>query len=101
MARGKGKERGERREPHNVALGRAVGTFREANALTQRQLATRAKLPIEGLGEIERGEVEAVWGDLRRIAYGLKIRLPQLFALWEKIEDRQQWPPPEDEGQQG
>jgi XRE family transcriptional regulator, regulator of sulfur utilization len=79
-------------DPNDVALGKAAVTFREANALTREELAERAKLSVEELGEIERGEVEALWGDLRRIAYALKIRLPQLLALAEKIEDRQERP---------
>jgi transcriptional regulator with XRE-family HTH domain len=76
-------------DPENIALGKAVVTFREACTLSKEELAGRAKLTVEELGKIERGEVEARWGDLRRIAYGLKIRLPQLLALEEKIEDRQ------------
>jgi transcriptional regulator with XRE-family HTH domain len=87
-------------DPNNVALGKAVVIFREACALTQGELAERAKLSAGELSDIERGEVEARWGDLRRISAALKIQLPQLLALEEKIADRQEWPPPDDEGQQ-
>jgi transcriptional regulator with XRE-family HTH domain len=100
VTQGKNRKREKKRDPHNVALGKAVVTFREANPLTQEELAERTKLSIKALGEIEKGEVEALWGDLRRIAYGLKIRLPQLFGLAEKIEDRQERPPAKDEKQQ-
>jgi transcriptional regulator with XRE-family HTH domain len=86
-------------DPGNIALGKGVAIFREACALTQEELARRAELSVEELREIERGEVEARWGDLRRIAYGLKIRLPQLVALGEKIEDRQESSPPDGENQ--
>jgi hypothetical protein len=45
-------------------------------------------LALDALKEIEAGKVEARWGDLRRISYGLKIQLPQLMALGEKFADR-------------
>ena len=86
-------------DPNNVALGKAVVIFREANSLTQEELAERSKLSVEELGEIERGEVEALWCDLRHISAALKIQLPQLLALEEKIADRQEWPPPDERKQ--
>ena len=73
---------------HNVALGRAVATLREANALDIETLAGTSEIAVRELEEIENGEVEARWGELRRISYGLKVPLSQLIALGEKFEDR-------------
>jgi transcriptional regulator with XRE-family HTH domain len=75
-------------DPHTVALGRAVRTFREAEALSPEELAERAELTLDALAEVEAGEVEARWGDLRRISYGLRVQLSQLMALGEKFADR-------------
>lgn len=53
--------------------------------MTQSALAKRAGITGNALGNIERGEAEAGWGTLRRIAYGLNVELKDLMALAEDL----------------
>ena len=76
----------EAREPHQVALGRAIRQLREEAELTREQLAERTEIPGEELRLIEDGTVEANWGTLRQLAYGMKVELPDLFRLGEELE---------------
>jgi transcriptional regulator with XRE-family HTH domain len=66
-------------DPHNVALGRAIRKLRGEAGLSQQELASRAHLPVDELGLIEAGGIEADWGTLRHIAYGLEVGLPDLL----------------------
>lgn len=70
-------------DPHNAALGRAIRRSRHAAGLTQEQLAARAQMPVAELGLIEDGGVEADWGTLRHIAYGLDMDLADLLRQAE------------------
>ncbi len=47
--------------------------------LTQEQLANDANIPINQVGRIERGEVNATLSTLKAIAEALKIPLNNLF----------------------
>jgi transcriptional regulator with XRE-family HTH domain len=70
-------------------MGNAIRTFREGNSLTVEEVAEQAGIPLDEYLQIENGEMEATWGDLRRIAKGAKVPLPQLLALQEEIADRE------------
>lgn len=70
-------------DPHNVALGLAIRRSRDEAGLTQEALATRSGMPVAELGLIEDGAVEADWGTLRHIAYGLDVDLPDLLRQAE------------------
>ncbi len=74
---------GESQEAQNVALGRAFRTLREKAGLSQEELAERAELPAAELRRVEAGEVEADWGTLRHLAYGLGTSLAEVFRLAE------------------
>jgi transcriptional regulator with XRE-family HTH domain len=76
------------REPHNIALGRAIRQLRKDVKLTQGELADRAQVPVTELSRIESGEVDAEWGTLRHLAYSLGVDLADLFRLAEKQESR-------------
>jgi transcriptional regulator with XRE-family HTH domain len=76
----------ETRNAHNIALGQAIRQLREQSQLTQQELADRADVPVEKLGRVEAGTVDAEWGTLRHLAYGLGVELPDVFRLTEKFE---------------
>ena len=52
--------------------------------MSQADLATQAELDEQEVAEIETGQLEPTWGDLRRIARGLSVPLPEIFARFEK-----------------
>jgi len=64
-----------------VGLGRAVTHLHEQAALTQGELPKRADLSQAELEEIERGDVDPTWGELRRITYALNVELDNLLEL--------------------
>jgi transcriptional regulator with XRE-family HTH domain len=74
---------GESQEAKNVALGRAIRKLREQAGLSEEQLAERAGTPVAELRRVEAGEVEADWGTLRHLAYGLETELADVFRLTE------------------
>lgn len=78
-------------DPFNVALGQAIRTYRERAAMTPEEVAESAGIPLGEYLQIEQGEIEAAWGDLRRIAErAIKIPLPEILAQMEKRLDREQ-----------
>ena len=83
---------GEPRESQNVALGRAIRKLRKEADLSQEELAERAQTPAGELRQIEAGVVEADWGTLRHIAYGLETSLAEVFRLseFDHAEEKQQ-----------
>lgn len=71
--------------PQNLALGRAIQTCRKRGAISPDEVAKRAGIPLDEYLQIEKGEIEARWGHLRRIANkALEIPLPELFTLMER-----------------
>lgn len=59
--------------------------------MTPAEVAARADIPLDEYLQIEKGELEARWGDLRRIANkALGIPLPELFTLMERDLSREQ-----------
>jgi transcriptional regulator with XRE-family HTH domain len=74
------------RNSHNVALGRAIQRLRKEAKLTQQQLADRAKVPVKELRQIEQGRVNADWGTVRYLAYGMEVNLADVFRLTEDLE---------------
>jgi transcriptional regulator with XRE-family HTH domain len=61
-------------------VGRNIRRFRLANGLTIEELAFRAQLHPNHLGEVERGRVNPTLANLKKIADGLKTPLPTLFS---------------------
>ncbi|MDX6636051.1 MAG: Helix-turn-helix domain [Solirubrobacterales bacterium] len=75
-------------DSHNVALGRAIKCLRKDAGLTQQQLADRAQVPVGELRQIERGRVSADWGTVRYLAYGMEVKLPDVFRLTVELETK-------------
>lgn len=72
-------------DSHNVALGRAIRRLRKKAKLTQRELAERAGVPVKELRLIENGVVNADWGTVRHLAYGMEVKLADVFRLTENL----------------
>jgi transcriptional regulator with XRE-family HTH domain len=62
------------------AMGARIREFRQARKLTLRELALRAATSPGFLSQLERGQVNASVGTLRRLCEGLGITLPDLFT---------------------
>lgn len=78
----------EEREVHNIALGRAVRQLRKEAGVTQKVLSERAGISVRVLRRIEAGGVDADWGTIRHIAYGMGVSLTEVFRLTEQLERR-------------
>ena len=76
------------RDPHNVALGRAIRRLRKEAKLTQRKLAERAQVPVKDLRLIENGVVDADWGTVRHLADAMEVKLAEVFRLTEELDGR-------------
>ena len=74
--------------PHEPqrGLGRAVRALREKAGIDQATLAERAELTEALIAEIESGEADPFWGDVRRVALALEISLERLSELSEELE---------------
>lgn len=64
----------------DAATGSRIREFRLARKMTLRELASRADVSPGFLSQIERGQVNASVGSLRRLCEALGITLPDLFA---------------------
>jgi transcriptional regulator with XRE-family HTH domain len=67
-------------------LAKAVQELRSQAELSQAALAERADLTPPRIAEIESGDHDPVWGDIRRIAEALDVSLEQLTELAERYE---------------
>jgi len=61
-------------------MGARIREFRQARKLTLRELATRAATSPGFLSQLERGQVNASVGTLRRLCEELGVTLPDLFT---------------------
>jgi transcriptional regulator with XRE-family HTH domain len=77
---------GRRLEPQE-ALGRAVRELRRHRGLTQRELARAADTNETWISHIENGHTNPAWGTVLRLAGALGVRLSELAARAEQIED--------------
>ncbi|HEU4678686.1 MAG TPA: helix-turn-helix transcriptional regulator [Terrimicrobiaceae bacterium] len=68
-----------------IGMGNAVERLRREAGLTQGALALQAEMGRHAIGAIERGDVEATWATLRRIAAGLGVNLPYLLSLAQQL----------------
>jgi transcriptional regulator with XRE-family HTH domain len=75
-------------DPHNAALGQAIRKLRKEAGLTQQQLADRARVTVKELRLVELGRVNADWGTVRYLAYGMEMNLADVFRLAEELEPR-------------
>lgn len=75
-----------RRHDPQIGLGRAIRTLRTEVELSQETLGHLAGIHPTWISHIESGRINPTWGNVRRIAAGLKVPLPDLAALAEELE---------------
>jgi transcriptional regulator with XRE-family HTH domain len=75
-----------RRPDPQVGLGRAIKQLRLEGQLSQETLGHRAEIHPTWISHIESGRINPTWGNVRRIARGLHVPLPELAALAEDLE---------------
>ncbi|HEX5594325.1 MAG TPA: helix-turn-helix transcriptional regulator [Solirubrobacterales bacterium] len=75
-----------RRDDPQPGLGKAIRTLRHRAQLSQEALGERAEIHPTWISHIESGRINPTWGNVRRIAYGLKVPLSRLAELAEKFE---------------
>jgi transcriptional regulator with XRE-family HTH domain len=68
-------------------LGKAVRSLREKAGIDQAALAERAELPASLIAEIESGQSDPLWGDMRKLAEALGVTLENLSELAEECEN--------------
>lgn len=76
------------KSPQLVGLGRAVRQLRHEQELTQEALAQLAGMHWTYIGGIERGERNATWETIVRIAGALDLPAWQLAQLAEELAPR-------------
>lgn len=75
-----------RRDDPQIGLGRAIRKLRTEVELSQETLGLRSEIHPTWISHIESGRINPTWGNVRRIAAGLKVPLPELAALAEDFE---------------
>jgi transcriptional regulator with XRE-family HTH domain len=75
-----------RRDDPQIGLGKAIRKLRQDGGLSQETLGHRAEIHPTWISHIESGRINPTWGNVRRIAGGLKVPLDQLAALAEEFE---------------
>ena len=75
-----------RREDPQIGLGRAIRALRTEGRLSQEVLGQRAGIHPTWISHIESGGINPTWGNVRRIARGLKVPLSRLAQLADEYE---------------
>lgn len=75
-----------RREEPQIGLAQAIRRFRKEARLSQEELGLRADIHPTWVSHIESGRINPTWGNVRRIAIGLEVPLPELAELAEALE---------------
>lgn len=75
-----------RREDPQIGLAKAIRKLRTDDQLSQETLGLRSEIHPTWISHIESGRVNPTWGNVRRIAAGLKVELEVLAALAEELE---------------
>jgi transcriptional regulator with XRE-family HTH domain len=75
-----------RREEPQIGLSKAIRQLRREVPLSQEALGLIADIHPTWISHIESGRVNPTWGNVRRIAIGLRVPLPVLAALAEDLE---------------
>lgn len=77
-----------RRDEPQIGLSKAIRQLRRESHLSQEALGLRADIHPTWISHIESGRVNPTWGNVRRIALGLRVPLPELAARAEHLEAR-------------
>jgi transcriptional regulator with XRE-family HTH domain len=75
-----------RRDDPQIGLAKAIRKLRTDDKVSQETLGLRAEIHPTWISHIESGRVNPTWGNVRRIAAGLKVPLPELAELAEDLE---------------
>ena len=75
-----------RRDDPQPGLAKAIRKLRTDGELSQEALGERAEIHPTWISHIESGRINPTWGNVRRIAQGLKVPLPRLAQLAEDYE---------------
>jgi len=76
-----------RRDDPQPGLAKAIRKLRTDGGLSQEALGERAEIHPTWISHIESGRINPTWGNVRRIAQGLKVPLPRLAQLAEDYEE--------------
>jgi XRE family transcriptional regulator, regulator of sulfur utilization len=77
-----------RRDDPQPGLGKAIRALRNESQLSQETLGHRAEIHPTWISHIESGRINPTWGNVRRIARGLKVPLSRLAELAEDYEKK-------------
>lgn len=77
-----------RRDDPQIGLSKAIRQLRMELHLSQEALGMAADIHPTWISHLESGRVNPTWGNVRRIAYGLRVTLPELAALAEDLEQK-------------
>ena len=75
-----------RREEPQIGLSKAIRQLRKEVQMSQEALGLIAGIHPTWISHIESGRVNPTWGNVRRIAAGLRVPLHVLAALAEDLE---------------
>jgi transcriptional regulator with XRE-family HTH domain len=75
-----------RTEPQ-PGLGRAIKQLRTERGLSQEEIGLRAEIHPTWISHIESGRNNPAWGSVRRIAAALGVKLSELAALAEELDE--------------
>jgi len=75
-----------RTDDPQLGLAKAIRKFRTDVGLSQERLGLQSEIHPTWISHIESGRVNPTWGNVRRIAAGLRVPLPVLAALAEDLE---------------
>jgi transcriptional regulator with XRE-family HTH domain len=75
-----------RRDDPQIGLGKAIRQLRREVHLSQEALGLRSDIHPTWISHLESGRINPTWGNVRRIAFGLEVTLPELAALAERLE---------------
>jgi transcriptional regulator with XRE-family HTH domain len=87
-----------RRDEPQVGLSKAIRQLRREEHMSQEALGLIAGIHPTWISHLESGRVNPTWGNIRRIAAGLKVPLPVLAALAEDLEAKHGAAPSSDRG---
>lgn len=76
----------QKHSPEHRALGRTVRWARARQGLSQEELGFRSRLHRNYIGAIERGEINATYRVLLKLADGLSMALSDLIAEAEQLQ---------------
>lgn len=90
-----------RRDDPQIGLSKAIRQLRKEFHLSQEALGLLADIHPTWISHLESGRVNPTWGNVRRIAKGLKVPLPVLAALAEDLEAKYEAAPRPENGDRG